>query len=146
METNFSKMNCFLVFGLVITLFVSQVYVLPSIPRSSSRASQCGIQSCPKTQPGKLNVHLVPHTHDDVGWLKTVDQYYYGSKSGYQKAGVQYIIDNVVHELSNDPNKRFIYVEMAFFFKWWKEQDNSTRELVKGLVNNGLFCYILIDL
>ncbi|XP_016422265.1 lysosomal alpha-mannosidase-like [Sinocyclocheilus rhinocerous] len=37
--------------------------------------------SCPATNPSMLNVHLVPHTHDDVGWLKTVDQYYYGGEA-----------------------------------------------------------------
>lgn len=38
------------------------------------------VQTCPTVQPNMLNVHLVPHTHDDVGWLKTVDQYFYGSE------------------------------------------------------------------
>lgn len=25
-----------------------------------------------------LTVHVMCHTHDDIGWLKTVDLYYYG--------------------------------------------------------------------
>lgn len=49
---------------------------------------------------------MVPHTHDDVGWIKTVDQLYYGSKNLLYKAGVQYIIDSVIQELIKDPEKR----------------------------------------
>lgn len=89
-----------------------------------------------------LNVHIVPHSHDDVGWLKTVDQYYYGSSTMIQKAGVQYILDSVVQELLRDPNKRFVYVESAFFFKWWKEQDDDLKEKVKNLVNEGRLEFI----
>jgi hypothetical protein len=64
---------------------------------------------------GVINVHLVPHTHDDVGWLKTVDQYHYGNRNDIQRAGTQNIINAVVKELAWNPDRKFIYVEQAFF-------------------------------
>lgn len=100
------------------------------------------IKGCPKPKPNMLNVHIVAHTHDDVGWLKTVDQYYYGSKINYQKASVQAILDSVITELLKDPNKRFIYVESAFFFKWWDKQTAALQEEVKKLVNEGRLEFI----
>ncbi|KAI4882355.1 hypothetical protein NFI96_027804, partial [Prochilodus magdalenae] len=77
------------------------------------------------------------HTHDDVGWLKTVDQYFYGARNDIQHAGVQYILDSVVSELQKDPARRFIYVETAFFYRWWNQQSQSTRNIVKQLVQEG---------
>ncbi|XP_075939113.1 LOW QUALITY PROTEIN: lysosomal alpha-mannosidase [Anarhichas minor] len=97
----------------------------------------CGYESCHATKPSMLNVHLVPHTHDDVGWLKTVDQYYYGDRNDIQHAGVQYILDSVVDQLLKNPDRRFIYVETAFFYRWWKQQSSSMQQTVKQLVNEG---------
>ena len=104
--------------------------------------SSCGYDSCPKPKSGFLNVHLVPHTHDDVGWLKTVDQYYYGSHKDITPVGVQYILDSVIDSLEKDPNRRFIYVEMAFFFRWWSEQNEAQKARVKRLVNQGRLEFI----
>ncbi|XP_004635625.1 lysosomal alpha-mannosidase isoform X2 [Octodon degus] len=96
-----------------------------------------GYETCPTVQPDMLNVHLVAHTHDDVGWLKTVDQYYYGIQNNVQHAGVQYILDSVISALLAEPTRRFIYVEMAFFSRWWHQQTNATQEIVRSLVRQG---------
>ena len=116
---------------------------------SNQSSPQCGYQSCPGTEPDMLNVHLVAHSHDDVGWLKTVDQYFQGSnRKGWvgweenQRAGVQYTIDTVVEELAMDPEKKYIQVETAFFWRWWKQQDEDVREIVRALVNQNQLEFI----
>jgi len=73
-----------------------------------------------------INVHLTPHTHDDTGWVKTVDQYYFQE--------VFYILDTVVDQLLKNPYRKFSYVEMAFFSRWWEEQSESRKSDVRLLV------------
>ena len=58
-------------------------------------------------------MHLVPHSHDDVGWLKTVDQYYVGSNNTIQGACVMNTLDSVVDALARDPARKFVVVEQV---------------------------------
>ena len=64
------------------------------------------------------------------------------SSFSIQAAGVQYIIDSVIPALVADPTKRFIYVESAFFWRWWGEQDAAMRATVRGLVEEGRLEFI----
>uniref|UniRef100_A0A8D3DGP9 Alpha-mannosidase n=1 Tax=Scophthalmus maximus TaxID=52904 RepID=A0A8D3DGP9_SCOMX len=123
-------------FFLLLLLLLSGVLTLP-LGGENKRTPTCGYESCHATKPNMLNVHLVPHTHDDVGWLKTVDQYFYGDRNDIQHAGVQYILDSVVDQLLKNPDRRFIYVETAFFYRWWKRQSSGEQQTVKQLVNEG---------
>ncbi|KAA8547197.1 hypothetical protein F0562_003647 [Nyssa sinensis] len=92
--------------------------------------------------PDKINVHLVPHSHDDVRWLKTVDQYYVGANNSIRGACVQNVLDSVISALLDDKNRKFIYVEMAFFQRWWRQQSEALKTKVKDLVNSGQLEFI----
>ncbi|KAI0491394.1 hypothetical protein KFK09_025654 [Dendrobium nobile] len=118
-------------------LFAFLLFVVLAAGCSLTEAEYIAYNTTPVIDPGKINVHLVAHSHDDVGWLKTVDQYYVGSKNDIQGACVQNVLDSVVSALLADKNRRFIYVEQAFFQRWWRQQSDATKKIVKELVSSG---------
>ncbi len=61
----------------------------------------------------------------------------YLARKDLTSPGVQYIIDSVIESLLENPDRRFIYVEMAFFWRWWLEQTEDMQNQVKQLVNQG---------
>lgn len=86
----------------------------------------------------KLQIHLVPHSHDDVGWVKTEEEYYKGTHIAIQEfdISVKDVLDNVVESLQVNSKRTFIYVEMAFFSTWWKGQNTTVQETVRNLIKN----------
>lgn len=59
-----------------------------------------------------------------------------------QFAGVQYTIDTVVTELTEHPNYKFIIVEMAFLYRWWRQASKIEKRRMKTLVANGQLQFV----
>lgn len=99
------------------------------------------------TAPRVLNVHVVPHTHDDVGWRKTVEQYYYGENMTVDTRGrVRDIITTTVAALLAEPARTFSWTESKFLHMWWLEQAKSNRtalhDSLRYLISLGQWSFV----
>ena len=83
----------------------------------------------------ELVIHVVCHTHDDPGWLWTLDDYYMGTDHCH--VSVKRILDNMVVSLSHNKERKFSYVEMSFFKRWYDKQPESIKNKVKEYIKEG---------
>lgn len=74
-------------------------------------------------EKSKLRVFVVPFSHNDIGWVKTMDQYY--------ATKTKFILNNMLRELYKDPTKKFIWTEIAYLAMWWEEIDMQSRQNFK---------------
>ncbi|KAG5878957.1 hypothetical protein JTB14_036539 [Gonioctena quinquepunctata] len=76
-----------------------------------------------------LKVIIVPHSHNDPGWLKTFEHYFqYSSRQ---------IMNNMVAKLQQYQNLTFIWSEISFLNAWWEEAHPSKQRALRELVQSG---------
>ena len=54
----------------------------------------------------------------------------------------QYILDSVLLALEANPDRKFIYVEQAFFQRWWREADADDRARMQSLYAGGQLDFV----
>lgn len=61
-------------------------------------------------------VHYLPHSHTDLGWISTLDEYFNGVAVGANGMNKVYdIIDTAVTELEKYDFRTFTFAETKFF-------------------------------
>ena len=74
----------------------------------------------------ELDVFIVPHSHMDAGWLKTIDQYY--------DLGVKRIFDSVIEQLQRDQKYTFTLGDIYYFQRWYESQNEIIKQNVQELI------------
>ena len=72
---------------------------------------------------------IVPHSHTDLGWLKTVEEYY--------NAKVRDVLNNYLILLDEIPDLKFSWSETGFLKMWMEEQPQNQQIKMKKYIQEG---------
>lgn len=50
---------------------------------------------------------------------------------------MQFILDSVLLALEANPDRKFIYVEQAYYQRWWRESSEKDQARMQAVVANG---------
>ncbi|XP_077531973.1 lysosomal alpha-mannosidase-like isoform X2 [Haemaphysalis longicornis] len=100
-----------------------------AMDKADDAPSRCNYDNCFVGKPGVLNVHLICHSHNDVGWTETPDVIY--------NEYVQEIYSSVTAALQKSRDRKYVSAETAFFERWWQDQLPPRRNSVRKLVLQG---------
>ena len=72
----------------------------------------------------------MPHSHNDPGWVKTLDVYYSGQ--------TKIILNTIVDALSQNSKRKFIWAETIFLNMWFDDPQvtQERKNNFKKLLNN----------
>ncbi|XP_049532049.1 alpha-mannosidase 2-like [Anopheles darlingi] len=85
------------------------------------------LQKDPKRPP--LKIVVVPHSHNDPGWLKTFVNYF--------QSDSRQILNLAVTKMPEYSNMSFIWSEICFLQLWWDQADAAKQQILKKLVQSG---------
>ncbi|XP_058811986.1 alpha-mannosidase 2 [Topomyia yanbarensis] len=85
-------------------------------------------------QHHKLKVFVVPHSHNDPGWIQTFDEYYEHQTKG--------IFANMLRHLEENSGMKFIWAEISYFSRWYDNLVPQQKDMVKKLIKKGQLDFV----
>ncbi|KRF82741.1 alpha-mannosidase 2 isoform X2 [Drosophila virilis] len=76
-----------------------------------------------------LKVFVVPHSHNDPGWIKTFEDYY--------NADTKHILSNALRHLTENPDMKFIWAEISYFSRFFEDLGEKKKQQMKMIVKKG---------
>uniref|UniRef100_A0A0A1X9U7 Alpha-mannosidase n=1 Tax=Zeugodacus cucurbitae TaxID=28588 RepID=A0A0A1X9U7_ZEUCU len=78
-----------------------------------------------------LKIFVVPHSHNDPGWLKTFVNYF--------QSDSRQILNLIVTKMQEYTDMTFIWSEISFLQLWWDQAHPTKQRALKKLIKSGRF-------